>query len=592
MSENKEIFDFNVLSELSLKNQKEYIKRFFIPLNNGDNVVVGNEIIIMNEEKIKKSYFNRMPKPLSKWYFTEYTEVKNPVCELGKPFLYDNNVNLCPQFKYKRKPYKDVNPEIKEKLNILLSYMKEILSDNNESSYQFLIKWLANMLQGNKNQSCLYLKGEQGIGKSTLFEFLREYVIGDDLFLETGSGPLKKDFNSILVGKLLVFFEELECFTSGEWSAISSKLKRQITSKVINIEGKNQNAYQTRNINNYAIGSNFDAVKDAEGRRFFILDINNKRKGNKPYWKNIYDNCFNKKVGRAFFYYMLEIDVSSFDSQDFPQTKNKLDTFAKRLDNIELFVKTKYVLRKKAIKCDVEQLFIKYNDFCMTQNHKPLGKYAFCNRLKELGIHHFKSNDRNRYNVSYEELSKIADSRFWIHELDEYETKDEDEFLGVGLDDTTPGEHALREENKALKDEISKLKFELEQLKIKNLKKDLAEVKETSKEFKIKIEEAKKTSEEAKNKDEEAKYASQDRMDRACSSGNTRIYKPKPKTQPEPDFILPDPNGLDYYEDDILNQLDNAEEVEYPEEYEFNTRKDKTQREAIEKMKNKLNEIS
>ena len=33
------------------------------------------------------------------------------------------------------------------------------------------------MVRGNKNDSVLYLKGPQGIGKSTLSEFFQNYVI-------------------------------------------------------------------------------------------------------------------------------------------------------------------------------------------------------------------------------------------------------------------------------------------------------------------------------------------------------------------------------------------------------------------------------
>ena len=67
-------------------------------------------------------------------------------------------------------------------------------------------------------------------------EFLKKFVIGLDLLLETGSEPLKSHFNGILAGKLLVVFEELENFSVNEWTAISSRLKRYITSSTYTIE--------------------------------------------------------------------------------------------------------------------------------------------------------------------------------------------------------------------------------------------------------------------------------------------------------------------------------------------------------------------
>ena len=38
-----------------------------------------------------------------------------------------------------------------------------------------MLKWLSNMVGGNKNKTCIYAKSLQGAGKSTLPEFIRDY---------------------------------------------------------------------------------------------------------------------------------------------------------------------------------------------------------------------------------------------------------------------------------------------------------------------------------------------------------------------------------------------------------------------------------
>ena len=68
------------------------------------------------------------------------------------------------------------------------------------------------MIKAYKNNSCLYRKGIQGIGKPTLSEHLMKHVIGDRLSLESGSDPIRTKFNEILDGKLLVSIENLENF--------------------------------------------------------------------------------------------------------------------------------------------------------------------------------------------------------------------------------------------------------------------------------------------------------------------------------------------------------------------------------------------
>ena len=145
------------------------------------------------------------------------------------------------------------------------------------------------MVKGFKNRAILYLRGGQGIGKSTLFEFIEKFVVGYDLALKSGSEPLISRFNAILGGKLFVYFEELETFNVGQWMAVSSRLKRDSTSDTIVLEDKHTKAYTTNNMNNYAILSNNDAIKDDDGRRYFILDIATHRQkiiGSKSFEEN------------------------------------------------------------------------------------------------------------------------------------------------------------------------------------------------------------------------------------------------------------------------------------------------------------------
>jgi len=109
--------------------------------------------------------------------------------------------------------------------------------------------------------------------KVHFFEYIRKYVIGHELSLVTGSEPIVSRFNARLAGKLFVYFEELETFTTGQWMAASSRLKRNATCPTIELEDKNIKAYEAQNLNNYAVLSNNDCIKDDDGRRYFILDI-------------------------------------------------------------------------------------------------------------------------------------------------------------------------------------------------------------------------------------------------------------------------------------------------------------------------------
>ena len=106
--------------------------------------------------------------------------------------------------------------------------------------------WMSNMARGNKNQSVLYLKGEEGIGKSTFTDFLVKYVIGQRLSLKSGSQPLISNFNSILFCKLLVVYEELENFGTTQWQTVSTRIKRDITSDTCHYESKGVDSFEAK----------------------------------------------------------------------------------------------------------------------------------------------------------------------------------------------------------------------------------------------------------------------------------------------------------------------------------------------------------
>ena len=202
-------FNLAFAKNLSNSEAKTYITKYFVPLSSGGHAFLANNKYNLIDDKIVKStYFNRLSKEINQYYFKEFSDIKTIVYKLNKPTFYENNINLCPNLKHVYKPYKLFDDATKQNVDKFLNFIKDIICSNNNESFEFVIKWFANMIRGNKNTSCIYLKGGQGIGKSTLPQFIKKYVIGDDLSLETGSTPLKSNFNSILAGKLFVVFEE------------------------------------------------------------------------------------------------------------------------------------------------------------------------------------------------------------------------------------------------------------------------------------------------------------------------------------------------------------------------------------------------
>lgn len=458
-----ESFDIAHCNELSVSDAKEYIKKYFYPLSTGLHVQVeydseNKPVYEIKEAKIiKEVYFNRLQKSLQDFYFKQYDQIKTLTCELNKPFVLGKFINTCPAFKHEVKPFESFSTEAKANVKLMLDYLKEIWANNNESQYQFIIKWFANMARGGKNQSVLYLRSEEGIGKSTFTDFLRKHVIGQKLCILSGSNPLTSQFNAILFCKLLVVFEELESFSTNQWQTVSTRIKRDTTADTCNYEDKFVKAFTARNISNYIINSNVDAIKNDEGRRYFILDLSHKRKGDIKFFDNIYKSCMNDECGDAFFSYLFSVDLTNYHDQDFPATQGKQDAIVKRLDTVSKFIKEKYILKYKDFKINLQDAHNEYLLYCLSIGGREICKIDFNKKLDTLNIKSFKSgNDHNKFSYTHEKLLEIAKINKWMHDTDQFEIKMDpfDSELDHGLVKDLEEKNA---EIKALKEQIEML---------------------------------------------------------------------------------------------------------------------------------------
>ena len=461
-------FNLEHANNLPINQCKEYIIQYFYPLTTGQHVLIsydeeGKMVYEIKDDTIlKKVYFSRLSKDVYDFYFKKYDKIKTLTCELNKPMLFDNYFNSCPEFLHKVKPYESFSPAVKSKVERMLDYLKIVWASRNQEQYDFILKWFSNMARGGKNQSVLYLRSEEGVGKSTFTDFLMKYVIGNKLSLMSGSGPLLSNFNIILYCKLLVVYEELENFSISQWQVVSSRIKRDITSTTCTYEKKNETSFVGKNINNVIINSNVDAIKNDEGRRYFILDLSNEKKGDIKFWDKIYE-CMNEEVGDAFFSYLHTIDLTNYHDQSFPATQAKQDAIVKRLESVARFIKEKYILRHRDLDTKLLDLHEEYKKFCMNAGIKAEHKIEFNTRLTRYKLEGKKSgNDHNKFNYKLEYLKEIAKFNKWMHNTDQYElTEDQFDDLDNGIpsskDDKDNEIELLKAQLEAMKNKIKEL---------------------------------------------------------------------------------------------------------------------------------------
>jgi hypothetical protein len=356
----------------------------------------------------------------------------------------------------------------------MLDYIKLIWANNNEDTYEYLLKWFANMVKGIKNSSCLYAKGGEGIGKSTLTDFIRDYVIGRNAYCKGKADHLKGQHNMQLLGKIFVVFEELQVFNDKEWRAVDSEIKDMITDDDGSYTDKYEKRFSAPNINNYVINTNFNAVKGANGRRYVVLDINPCKMNDFEYFKHLHDQCFNNDVGHAFFSYLWEINVDNFNSMDIPVTSAKSDLCADLLTPIEKFLKYKYFLRDISVNKKVKELHYEFDEYCANNKLFTVSIQKFAQNMRELGFNYKPQNGYNTFKISMEELKNIAQKKKWIHDLDKdemdevFEDELEKEYLENGVNKTDKrvyqsiDEHILHLKKMILKLEEQKFNEEMD----------------------------------------------------------------------------------------------------------------------------------
>ena len=322
------------------------------------------------------------------------------------------------------------------------------------------------MVKGNKNRSCLYAKGPEGIGKSTLIDIIFEFVIGSSLCCKGKADHLKGQHNMQLLGKIFVPFEELQFFSDKEWNAIDSEIKDLITGDYASYTDKYEKRFDAKNTNNYIINSNFNAIKGANGRRYVVLDINPSYQNNTAFFKNIRTNCFNDNVGRAIYCYLCEVDTDNFNSLDIPETQNKLDIIADLMTPIEKFMKYAYIIRQNGMKDKLKTVYDKYVQYCTDNKLHHQSIQTFSKTLREYGIEYKAVKGYNVYDVSFQFLDELAKRKKWYHHLDKdvQENDNDDDPLEHGID-----KNAEQKPNMTIEEQIKHYEEVLNQLYKKQL---------------------------------------------------------------------------------------------------------------------------
>lgn len=206
--------------------------------------------------------------------------------------------------------------------------IRDVLCQGDAVSYDYVIKWMAHMVQcpSQPAEVALVFKGPKGAGKGTFCRAL------DDLAGKHGIHVTSPDhftgrFNEHLADKILLFVDE--GFWAGDKKA-EGTLKGLITEKTRAYEGKGKPVVQGPNQLHVVMASNEDWVipASADERRFAVFETDAAAAKAFPHFDALIDEGSPERAGilSAMLHDLLSMDLGGWHPRkDIPQTEALLD---------------------------------------------------------------------------------------------------------------------------------------------------------------------------------------------------------------------------------------------------------------------------
>jgi len=448
-----------LITEGKLKEAQDYIKCYFIkgsakgkiaiikwcPLSYPDRF---NFLSVIDVEKhhLKKSMkfgdWNAC-----KWFFDEYDDIYNITMDKNKPIIFNKKVkkqnlpmiNVFPGYLYEIPRKKEhFDKKTLDAVNKIWEFIKESWCSGKKDQFEYIKKWLCCMINGRKMDTYVYLKGDEGTGKSMIIDFIRHYVIGTGVSYKTSSTEsIIGSWTAHFVGKTFVVMEEPDSATASQWKCTANALKDLVTSPTIECKEKFKTNFECPNFMSLIVLTNNNAIMiHYLSRRPVVLDVSNKFIQNLEFFKNFKNMIMNKRVGRAF-YWLAKAYAKKLDDwyeADIPLTTNKKTLMSLNLPSHLVFIKQEYLLKKRAVGIDekkpkkksvlkLSDFYEKYKRFCQRSKiEKVEAKGIFDSFLQKdfPGCIYRGAQGYSYIRIEYKVIHSLYDKKGWILDTDDF----------------------------------------------------------------------------------------------------------------------------------------------------------------------------
>ena len=222
--------------------------------------------------------------------------------------------------------------------SLLRNHILDVICGGNGLLFEYLLNWCAYTLQKADRPAgvAVVLRGLKGVGKGILGNFLLS-IWGQHGIQITNPKHLTGNFNQHLMDKCFVFADE--AYFAGD-RVNEGVLKGLITENHLNIEPKGVNMFSVNACFKILMATNSDwAVPvSSDERRFIVLDVSDKRKGDLEYFAKLSEHCKLAGTKAAFLNDMLYRDIKAFNPQNVIETAGMKDQRLYSLDSVGQFI--------------------------------------------------------------------------------------------------------------------------------------------------------------------------------------------------------------------------------------------------------------
>ena len=410
---------------------------------------------------------------VQEWFINENDDLFKIVFAPGKPVIYteceNNFINLFVKPKHNLKPYNEFSDEIKEKVNVVLNHIYDVLCDKNDELYNYMLNWFSNVCMFKRNSTGLYFKSGKGTGKSIFIDSFINKMVLQHLALATSDTNIITGYNQELSNKTLLVLEEAPTGSKGQWHGFNDTIKAMITNTTLTVKQRYKDELYIDNFINFIVVSNHNSLAfTTDQRRFVLAQISDKRVGDFEYFNKLASVVKNKDVATAFFVLMRERYVSEnvkkFQFNLLPKTDADKDLHIENLPKHLQFIKDEYIATGNAFNESVSHTYDKYCKY--HKGDRPMTKIIFNKDLKKLGLKvvqkTINSKSIKMWNASHNDIVNIFEEKGWLHEDDD---------IDAGRDNTHIVEREMKfyqARNIELEERVAELEAQLFELQNKN----------------------------------------------------------------------------------------------------------------------------